>query len=71
MKSAIIALALATALNNEPTIEIDVYAIDSTHAWDDGYIMTLDEGLKFNEQGCYTVSFKNDTAIKVQKKDCE
>ena len=71
MKSAIIALALATALNNEPTIEIDVYAIDSTHAWDDGYIMTLDEGLKFNERGCHTVSFKNDTAIKVQKKDCE
>lgn len=71
MKSIIVALALATALNNEPTIEIEVYAIDSIHAWDDGYMMTLDEGLKFNEQGCHTVTFKNDTAIKVQKKDCE
>ena len=71
MKSIIVALALTTALNNEPTIEIEVHAIDSVHAWDKGYIMTLDDGLKFNERGCHTVSFKNDTAIKVQKKDCE
>lgn len=71
MKSIIVALALATALNNEPTIEIEVHAIDSVHAWDSGYIMTLDGGLKFNEQGCHTVTLKNDTAIKVQKKDCE
>lgn len=71
MKSIIVALALATALNNEPTIEIKVHAIDETHAWENGYVMTLDEGLKFSEQGCHTVTFKNDTVIKVQKKDCE